>query len=81
MQNAFPNGEIFLGTKTKGYVVREGVPPGTKDQDYSFTLKTPDRQFHFAAESEEDRKDWMEILKETILGPMSIQDTSSKMTQ
>jgi len=77
--NAFANGEIFLGPRNKGYVVREGVPPGTKDQAYSFTLKTPDRQFHFAAETEDERKEWMDVLKDVIQGPMSIQDTSSKM--
>ena len=76
-QDAFPKGEIFLGHKEKGFAVRDGLPPGMKEQGHCFTLRTPDRHFHFSAEADEDRQKWMEILKEVITQPLSPQDSSS----
>ena len=79
IQDAFPKGEIYLGTKEKGFAVREGVPPGMKDPGYSFTLKTPDRHFHFSAEAEDDQKEWVAILKQVLQMPLSPQDSSSML--
>ena len=76
LQAAFPKGEIYLGTTEKGFCVRDGVPPGIKDPGCTFTLKTPDRHFHFAAESEEEKNSWIEILRDVIQKPLSPQDTS-----
>ena len=66
-----------MGTKDRGFAVREGVPPGIKDPGLSFTLKTPDRNFHFAVEREEDMMEWLRALKGVIEVPMSPQETSS----
>ncbi len=77
LKDAFPKGEIFLGTKEKGFAVREGVPPGMKDPGNTFTLKTPDRHFHFSAETEDERNEWVEVLKQVLQMPLSPQDSSS----
>ena len=77
LQDAFPKGEIFLGTKEKGFSVTRGVPPGTKEPGYCFTLRTPDRHFHFAAETEDDCNSWMDVIHGVLQLPMSPQDKSS----
>ena len=75
-QDAFPKGEIFIGTKDKGFAVRDGVTPGVKDTGYTFTLKTTERDYHFSAETEEDMHDWVLIIKSVISKPLSPQDSS-----
>lgn len=49
-----------------------GVPPGQKDQGFSFTLKTPDRKFFFSAETAVERNEWVEILRDLIAGNLDI---------
>ena len=75
-QDAFPKGEIFIGTKDKGFAVRDGVTPGVKDVGYTFTLKTTDRDYNFSAETDEDMRDWVLIIKSVISKPLSPQDSS-----
>lgn len=61
-----------------GYGVRVGVSPKSKDQGYSFTLRTPDRSFHLSAEIEEERDEWIQALDLVIEKPLSPQDNASK---
>lgn len=74
MQDAFPKGEVVLGTRTDGFTVREGVPPGRLDQLYSFTQVTPTRQYYLSADLQEERRQWMEVLMKVIDTPQSRQD-------
>lgn len=69
---AFPNGEIEIGSHDSGFAVRVGVPPGQKDQGFSFTLKTPDRRFYLSAETATERNEWVELLRNLIAGNLDI---------
>ena len=70
-QDANPKGEVFLGYKNDNFAIREGVKPGDHDQDYSFTLHTPDRDYVMSADTKEDRKRWMEALRAVINTPLN----------
>ena len=74
--DAYPKGEIFLGNMMDGYGVRVGVSPKSKDQGYSFTLRTPDRSFHLSAETEEERDEWIHVLDQVLEKPLTPQDNS-----
>lgn len=69
---AFPKGEIEIGSQDNGYAVRVGVPPGQKDQGFSFTLKTPDRRFFLSADTAAERNEWVELLRNLIAGKLDI---------
>lgn len=74
-QDPHPKGEVFLKNKGNNFSVREGVPPGRHDQDYAFTLHTPDRDYIMSADTKEDRKRWMEALNRAIEKPLYPQET------
>ena len=76
-QDAYPKGEIYIGTRETGFIVREGVPPGAKSQPYCFTLKTPDRNFNLAAETRDEQTDWIQTLRRVISEPMSPHENTS----
>lgn len=77
--DAHPKGEIFLGHNSEGYSVHSGVTAGTKDQGFSFTLKTPERTFNLSATTEADRDHWIEVIQRVLEKPLTPQDTSSKL--
>ena len=64
-------GEIFIGTKEMGFVVREGVPPRVLKFGFVFTLKTPTRMFYLSAETAEERSRWLAAIRAVIASPMS----------
>ncbi|XP_063228680.1 arf-GAP with dual PH domain-containing protein 1-like isoform X2 [Bacillus rossius redtenbacheri] len=72
--DAHPKGEVFLGHLQDGYGVRVGVPPGSKDQGFSFTLRTPDRAFSLSAATEEERDRWLQALEGVLERGLSPQD-------
>ncbi|XP_014226143.1 arf-GAP with dual PH domain-containing protein 1-like [Trichogramma pretiosum] len=74
--DANPKGEIFLGHTSEGYAIKMGVPPGARDQGYSFTLQTPDRTYLLSAQANEDRIQWMQVLQKVIDRPLTPQDAS-----
>jgi hypothetical protein len=78
LQDAHPKGEIFLGHVLDGYSVRVGVPPGTRDQGFSFTLRTPERSYNLSAASDEDRDEWIQAVDSVLERPLTPQDSSSK---
>ncbi|XP_077980725.1 arf-GAP with dual PH domain-containing protein 1-like isoform X2 [Glandiceps talaboti] len=65
--DAHPKGEVFLGYKADGYTVREGLPAGITSMNggYSFTLVTPNREYYLSAETADEQKSWMDVLKKT----------------
>ncbi|PSN29500.1 hypothetical protein C0J52_26922 [Blattella germanica] len=75
-EDAHPKGEIFLGHMLDGYSVRVGVPPGTKDQGFSFTLRTPERSFNLSAATDYDRDEWIQAIDRVIERPLTPQDSS-----
>ncbi|XP_013387548.1 arf-GAP with dual PH domain-containing protein 1 isoform X2 [Lingula anatina] len=78
--DAFPKGEVFIGNKEQGFAVRDGVPPGRPDQTFGFTLKTPDRPFILNAESQQEKEEWMSVLKQVVETPLTPQDSSGRRT-
>jgi hypothetical protein len=78
LQDAHPKGEIFLGHVLDGYNIRIGVPPGTRDQGFAFTLRTPERSYNLSAASDEDREEWIQAIDSVLERPLTPQDTSSK---
>jgi hypothetical protein len=78
LQDAHPKGEIFLGHMLDGYSVRVGVAPGTRDQGFSFTLRTPERTYNLSATSDDDRDEWIQAIDSVLERPLTPQETSSK---
>ena len=66
---------MFLKNKGNNFSVTLGVPPGRHDQDYAFTLHTPDRDYIMSADTKEDRKKWMEALNTAIEKPLYPQES------
>lgn len=81
-QDAYARGEVFIGSKENGYTVFPGLPPNTQGQHWQFgiTIATPDRQFLFACETEEDQKDWIAAFQTVINRPMQPHEYAGKLT-
>ena len=67
-----------MGHSSEGYAVKTGVPPGARDQGFSFTLETPDRIFLLSSQSESDRTQWMSILQRVIDKRVAPHDENGK---
>lgn len=74
LQNAYPKGEVYIGTSDMGFVLRDGVPPEIKDPGHTFTLRTPSRRYHFAATSETTKEEWMQVIDTVLKTPMLPQE-------
>ncbi|XP_069765475.1 arf-GAP with dual PH domain-containing protein 1 [Narcine bancroftii] len=75
--DAFARGEVFIGSSDNGYLVREGFPPGTQGNgnwQYGITIVTPDRDFLFICETQQDRQEWMVAFNGVISQQMSPQE-------
>lgn len=77
-KDAHPKGEIFLGHSSEGFAVKTGVPPGARDQGFSFTLETPDRTYLLSAQSDDDRSQWINVIQKVIDKPLTPQDATGK---
>jgi len=58
--------------------VKAGVPPGARDQGFSFTLETPDRTYLLSAQSDDDRSQWISVIQKVIDKPLTPQDATGK---
>ncbi len=76
LQDAFPNGEVHLGLPSERYSVSEDVTADlcAKPPPHVFVVHTPDRDYVFAADSEDDKKAWLQTLEHTISQPIGPQD-------
>ncbi|KAK7073745.1 hypothetical protein SK128_003843, partial [Halocaridina rubra] len=72
--DAYPRGEIFLGYKDNNYNIKEGVPRGCKDHDFSFSLITPDRTYVMSAPTSDERMRWMAAIRTVLERPLRPQD-------
>lgn len=67
---------IVIGSRDRGFSVVEGLSfVHAKDPGFGFTLKTPERHYHFSADSQQDRHEWIMVLEHVINLPMSPQDS------
>ncbi|KAJ8001924.1 hypothetical protein DPEC_G00174460 [Dallia pectoralis] len=68
-------GAVFIGTEAHGYSVKESQPKQARGGRWKFgvVLDTPDRQFVFLCDQEQDQREWIEAFKEVIAQPMLLQ--------
>jgi len=67
---------VFIGSKDRGFSAAEGLSSvNAKDPGFGFTLRTPDRHYHFSADSSQDRHEWLLVLEHVLNQPMSPQDS------
>lgn len=80
MQDAEELGVIFIGTESKGYSVTECVPQNARGNKwkYGVMVTTPERQFVFMCEQEQEQKEWLRVLRQVLQRPMAPQDYASK---
>ncbi|XP_046899537.1 arf-GAP with dual PH domain-containing protein 2-like [Hypomesus transpacificus] len=64
-------GAVFIGTESHGYSVKECQPKHTRGCKWrcGVSMETPDRQFVFMCEQEQDQKEWLEAFREVISQP------------
>ncbi|KAJ7376415.1 ArfGAP with dual PH [Desmophyllum pertusum] len=69
-------GELIIGSHMEGFALQEGVKSGKhQDDDYCFTLITPwKRDFVLKANTENERRMWMDSLSKVIARPMTDED-------
>ncbi|XP_063605483.1 arf-GAP with dual PH domain-containing protein 1-like isoform X1 [Penaeus indicus] len=77
--DAYPRGEIFLGHKDDNYSIKEGAPRGCKDQDFSFSLTTPERTYVMSAPTSDERARWIQAINTVLERVLRPQDNQSKM--
>lgn len=80
LQDAEELGVIFIGTESKGYSVRECVPNNARGNKwkYGVMVQTPERQFVFMCEQEQEQREWLQVLRRVLQRPMAPQDYASK---
>lgn len=61
-----------------GYSVRVGVPPGARDQGFSFTLRTPERWYNLSAHTAPDRDQWIAAIEAVIERPITLQEKAGE---
>lgn len=75
-QDAYPKSTVFIGSKDRGFSVASGLSSvNAKDPGFGFTLKTPERHYHFSADSQQDRHEWILVIEYILDLPMSPQDS------
>ncbi|XP_042203677.1 arf-GAP with dual PH domain-containing protein 1-like isoform X3 [Homarus americanus] len=72
--DSYPRGEIFLGYKDDNYSIKEGVPRGCKDHDFSFSLITPERTYVMSAPTSDERSRWMNAISTVMERSLRPQD-------
>ncbi|XP_037619563.1 arf-GAP with dual PH domain-containing protein 2-like [Sebastes umbrosus] len=73
-------GAVFIGTESHSYSASEGRGRSTRGGRWNcgITLKTPEREFVFMCEQEQEQKDWLEALRKVITQPMTPEDYANE---
>ncbi|XP_019939910.2 arf-GAP with dual PH domain-containing protein 2-like isoform X1 [Paralichthys olivaceus] len=73
-------GAVFIGTESHSYSVSENNGKSSRGGRWhcGITLQTPGRQFVFMCEQEQERREWLEALREVIAQPMTAEDYSNE---
>ncbi|XP_072207995.1 arf-GAP with dual PH domain-containing protein 2 isoform X1 [Excalfactoria chinensis] len=71
--DAFPQGQVFIGSRVGGYEVRAGLPQGisVKKRKSGITVVTPTREFLFLCENDREQREWIDALNGVIAQPLS----------
>ncbi|XP_031412211.1 arf-GAP with dual PH domain-containing protein 2 isoform X4 [Meleagris gallopavo] len=72
-EDAFPQGQVFIGRRVEGYEVRAGLPQGisVKKRKSGITMVTPMREFLFLCENDREQREWIDALNGVIAQPLS----------
>ncbi|XP_069052913.1 arf-GAP with dual PH domain-containing protein 1 [Lepisosteus oculatus] len=77
--DAYAKGEVFIGQRDMGYKAIAGLPSSTHNNrtwQFGITIQTPDRNFLFTCETEEEQQDWLVQFQKVMDKPMSPQEFS-----
>uniref|UniRef100_A0A452TJZ9 ArfGAP with dual PH domains 1 n=1 Tax=Ursus maritimus TaxID=29073 RepID=A0A452TJZ9_URSMA len=74
--DAFARGEVFIGSRERGYTVLDGLPPSTQGHHWphGITIVTPERRFLLACETETEQRAWVEAFRKVVDRPMLPQE-------
>ncbi|XP_018091046.1 arf-GAP with dual PH domain-containing protein 2 isoform X1 [Xenopus laevis] len=74
--DAFETGGIFIGSKERGYTVKEGLPQGMKGNnwDCGIIIGTPAREFVLTCENVKEQREWLDVLRDVLSQPMTKED-------
>ncbi|CAK8695437.1 unnamed protein product [Clavelina lepadiformis] len=72
--DAYPRGEIYLGSRSNGFMVRDGLPAGQQEYGFGITITTPDRDYLMCCEDKEDQKAWIAEIKAIMTRPLNSQE-------
>lgn len=65
-QDAFPLGEIVMGTESEGFSVDESAPYELGVGENGFVLNTPNRIYPLQAATAEDKLNWIAMFRAAI---------------
>lgn len=80
IQDATELGAVFIGSENHSYSVSERIGKSARSCRWhcGITLHTPDRQFVFMCEQEQEQKEWLEAFRKVISQPMTAEDYESE---
>ncbi|KAM6345052.1 arf-GAP with dual PH domain-containing protein 2 isoform 3-T3 [Alca torda] len=72
-EDAFAQGQVFIGRTDEGYEVRAGLPQGVrvKKRKPAITVATPMREFVFICENDREQREWIDALNGVIAQPLT----------
>ncbi|XP_034400158.1 arf-GAP with dual PH domain-containing protein 2-like isoform X1 [Cyclopterus lumpus] len=75
-------GAVFIGTESHSYSASESSGRSTRGGRWhcGVTLHTPDREFVFMCEQEQEQKEWLEAFRKVISQPMTSEDYANEAT-
>ncbi|XP_039109595.1 arf-GAP with dual PH domain-containing protein 2 isoform X4 [Hyaena hyaena] len=72
-EDAFEQGQVFLGSSEQGYDVYEDLPKGIRGNRWKagLTIVTPERRFIFTCPSEKEQREWLESFQDVLSRPLT----------
>ncbi|KAL6110181.1 adap2 [Pungitius sinensis] len=73
-------GAVFIGTESHSYAAAESSRPSSRGGRWhcGVTLQTPDREFVFMCEQQQEQKEWLEAFRKVIAQPMTPEDYANE---
>jgi hypothetical protein len=71
-QDAFPLGEVVIGSRSEGFSVDENAPDDLGGGENAFVFNTTTRTYPLLAETTDEKHAWVEVLREAILTAHSL---------
>nr|XP_040042123.1 arf-GAP with dual PH domain-containing protein 2-like [Gasterosteus aculeatus aculeatus] len=73
-------GAVFIGTASHSYAAAESGGPSSRGGRWhcGVTLQTPDREFVFMCEQQQEQKEWLEAFRKVIAQPMTPEDYANE---